>query len=131
MGHDGPDHPDVPPGLGLKVAALTHNQIHSPPGKEVSAIKKAEQPRVKRMNLNVPVELHNNFKAVTASRGLNMTDVLMEFIEQYVAKHGNPPSSRRDGASETCRPIYEGQFRRSAPGDAGSRPASDGRSARL
>ena len=50
------------------------------------------------MNLNVPVELHNSFKAVTASRGLNMTDVLMEFIEQYVAKHGRPakqPKGRR------------------------------------
>ena len=50
------------------------------------------------MNLNVPVELHNNFKAVTASQGLNMTDVLMEFIEQYVAKHGQPakrPKGRR------------------------------------
>jgi len=55
----------------------------------VSAIKKkAEQPGVKRMNLNVPIDLHNSFKAATASRGMNMTDVLMEFIEQYVSKHG-------------------------------------------
>jgi hypothetical protein len=83
----------VPPGLGLKVAALTHNRIHSPPGREVSAIKKAEQSEVKRMNLNVPVELHNNFKAVTASQGLNMTDVLMEFIQNYVSK--NSPSSKQ------------------------------------
>ena len=45
------------------------------------------------MNLNVPVELHNSFKAATAVRGLNMTDVLLEFIEQYVAKHGHPPNS--------------------------------------
>ena len=50
------------------------------------------------MNLNVPVELHNSFKAVTASQGLNMTDVLMEFIENYVSKHSSSnkqPKGRR------------------------------------
>jgi hypothetical protein len=45
------------------------------------------------MNLNVPVDLHNNFKATTAAKGLNMTDVLLEFIEEYVAK--NTPKGRR------------------------------------
>lgn len=85
----------MPPGLGHPVAALTHNQIHSPSRKEVSAIKKAEESQVKRMNLNVPVELHNSFKAITAARGLNMTDVMMEFIEQYVAKHAAKPKGRR------------------------------------
>ena len=40
------------------------------------------------MNLNVEVDLHNAFKAVTAAQGKNMTDVLLEFIEQYVAKNG-------------------------------------------
>jgi len=39
------------------------------------------------MNLNVPVELHNSFKAATAAQGLNMTDVLMEFIQNYVSKN--------------------------------------------
>ena len=58
----------------------------------MSAIKKVE-PQVKRMNLNVPVDLHNSFKAATAARGLNMTDVLMKFIEEYVAK--NSPKGRR------------------------------------
>lgn len=52
----------------------------------MSAIKKVE-PQVKRMNLNVPVDLHNSFKAATAAKGLNMTDVLMKFIEEYVAKN--------------------------------------------
>ena len=45
------------------------------------------------MNLNVPVELHNSFKSVTAAQGKNMTDVLMEFITDYVAK--NTPKGRR------------------------------------
>lgn len=46
------------------------------------------------MNLNVPVELHNNFKSITASQGLNMTDVLLEFIKQYVDKHGAAPTKK-------------------------------------
>ena len=50
-------------------------------------IKKAEQPQVKRMNLNVPVELHNAFKSVTAAQGSNMTDVLIDYIRSYVEKH--------------------------------------------
>ena len=54
-------------------------------------IKKPAQQKVKRMNLNVPVELHNAFKAATASQGINMTDVLMKHIEQYVEKFGQAP----------------------------------------
>ena len=86
----------MPAGLGHPVAAVTHNRIHSPPGKEVSAIKKAEQEKVKRMNLNVPVGLHNSFKAATAAQGRNMTDVLLEFIQSYVAKNSTrQPKGRR------------------------------------
>ena len=86
----------MPAGLGYPVAILTHNQIDSPPGKEVSAIKKAEPSKVKRMNLNVEVELHNRFKAATAAQGLNMTDVLLEFIQSYVAKNSTrQPKGRR------------------------------------
>jgi ParG len=61
----------------------------------VSHIKKAEEPQVKRMNLNVPVELHNSFKSVTASQGQNMTDVLMEFIKEYVEKYTSKQKGRR------------------------------------
>ena len=39
------------------------------------------------MNLNVPVELHNAFKSTTAAQGQNMTDVLLESIQKYVADH--------------------------------------------
>lgn len=49
------------------------------------------------MNLNVEVELHNRFKAVTAADGKSMTDVLLEFIEQYVAKNGGTPKKVRRG----------------------------------
>jgi hypothetical protein len=61
----------------------------------VSQISKAEEPQVKRMNLNVPVELHNSFKSVTAGQGLNMTDVLLEFIKSYVTKNAPKPKGRR------------------------------------
>jgi hypothetical protein len=44
------------------------------------------------MNLNVPVELHNAFKSTTAAQGLNMTDVLIDYIKDYVAKY---PSSMK------------------------------------
>ncbi len=45
------------------------------------------------MNVNVPAELHNTFKSVTAAQGDNMTDVLLEFIKSYIAKHS--PKGRR------------------------------------
>ena len=47
------------------------------------------------MNLNVPIELHNSFKSVTAAQGQNMTDVLMEFIKDYVARHSRKHKGRR------------------------------------
>ena len=61
----------------------------------MSQISKAEEPQVKRMNLNVPLELHNSFKSVTAAQGQNMTDILMEFIKSYVEKHSSKPKGRR------------------------------------
>ncbi len=47
------------------------------------------------MNLNVPVKLHNAFKAATAVRGQNMTDELLKFIRGYVDKHSSKPTRRR------------------------------------
>jgi ParG len=62
----------------------------------VSTIRKVEESEVKRMNLNVPVALHNAFKSTTASQGQNMTDVLLDYIQQYVAKNSTPkPKGRR------------------------------------
>jgi hypothetical protein len=54
----------------------------------VSQIKKKEGTGIKRVNINIPTELHNRFKASTATQGLEMTVVLLAFIEGYVAKHG-------------------------------------------
>ena len=70
-------------------------QVYSSPREEVSQISKAEEQQVKRMNLNVPVELHNSFKSVTAAQGQNMTDVLLEFIQNYITKHSPKPKGGR------------------------------------
>lgn len=62
----------------------------------MSAIRKSVEPQVKRMNLNVPLELHNSFKSITASQGQNMTDILLDFIKSYVARYSSPtPKGRR------------------------------------
>ena len=65
--------------------------------KEVSIIKQSEPEGViKRMNLNVPLPLHNAFKSTTAAEGESMTDVLLEFIRSYVAQHSiQPPKAKR------------------------------------
>lgn len=56
-------------------------------------IKKKEGTGIKRVNINIETSLHNAFKAATAAQGIDMTTVLMEFIENYVAKHS--PKGRR------------------------------------
>jgi ParG len=43
--------------------------------------------KIKRMNINVELGLHNAFKAATAARNENMTDVLLKYIKEYVDKH--------------------------------------------
>jgi hypothetical protein len=61
----------------------------------VSPIITVNNEEIKRMNLNVPVKLHNAFKAATAAQGENMTDVLLEFIKSYITKHSPKPKGRR------------------------------------
>lgn len=56
--------------------------------------KAKEEPPVKRMNVNLPLDLHNAFKSITAAQGLNMTDVLMDFIRDYVHHGGSPPKAK-------------------------------------
>ena len=64
-------------------------------GEEVREIKQSKSQQVKRMNLNVPMELHNAFKSATAAEGKNMTDVLLEFIQTYVDRNSSKPKGRR------------------------------------
>jgi predicted DNA binding CopG/RHH family protein len=53
----------------------------------VRPIKKKEGTGIKRVNINLEVNLHNAFKAATAAQGVDMTTVLQQFIESYVAKY--------------------------------------------
>lgn len=57
----------------------------------------AKEPRWKRMNLNVEAGLHDAFKAATAAEGKKMTDVLIDFIQQYVEKHPSQPAKKPKG----------------------------------
>lgn len=58
--------------------------------------KAKEEPLVKRMNVNIPLDLHNSFKSITAAQGLNMTDVLIQFIHEYVDTNStSKPKGRR------------------------------------
>ena len=61
------------------------------PSQEVSTI--AEE--MKRLNVHIDVELHNAFKAATAARGENMTDVILNFIEDYVARYDLRPKKEK------------------------------------
>lgn len=58
---------------------------------------KKEGTGIKRVNINVEVSLHNAFKAATAAQGVDMTTVLMQFIQNYVGKYESvtPKKSRR------------------------------------
>jgi hypothetical protein len=53
------------------------------------------EPKIKRMNINVEADVHAAFKAATAVRGENMTDVLIEFIQDYIKKYGVQPKKGR------------------------------------
>jgi uncharacterized protein (DUF1778 family) len=53
-----------------------------------------KEQKVKRMNINVEVSVHDAFKAATAAQGENMTDVLLKFINEYVDKNGLAPKKK-------------------------------------
>jgi ParG protein len=77
--------PGAFPGTGVRYSK-TYRLISR---EEVRPIKKKEGTGIKRVNINVEVNLHNAFKAATAAQGVDMTTVLLEFIENYVAQHGS------------------------------------------
>jgi ParG len=45
------------------------------------------QKEYKRMSLIISPDLHRAFKSACAAQGKEMTEVLLEFIEQFVKKH--------------------------------------------
>jgi len=49
---------------------------------------------IKCVHINVEVSLHNAFKAATAAQGVDMTTVLQQFIQNYVARHGSAAKAK-------------------------------------
>ena len=47
------------------------------------------------MNINLEISLHNAFKAATAAQGVDMTTVLQQFIENYVARYGTSDPQKK------------------------------------
>ena len=80
------------PGHWRQVLTITYAHLQR---KEVRPIKKKEGTGIKRVNINVEVSLHNAFKAATAAQGVDMTTVLMEFIQTYVARHGSTTPQKK------------------------------------
>ncbi|MGO9442702.1 MAG: plasmid partition protein ParG [Terriglobales bacterium] len=58
------------------------------------AVQSAKE--IKRLNMHVPRDLHDAFKAATAAEGQQMTDVLLDYIRRYVEQH-QPTKWRRGG----------------------------------
>ena len=63
----------------------------------MSQIKAKEGTGIKRLNVNISTELHRSFKSATAAQGLDMTDLILEWIQKYVDKNGlvTPRKGRR------------------------------------
>jgi len=57
--------------------------------------KPSSAPALKRLNVQLPSELHQAFKAATAAQGRQMTDVAMELISRYVQEHQRRGGTRK------------------------------------
>jgi antitoxin component of RelBE/YafQ-DinJ toxin-antitoxin module len=60
------------------------------------------------LRIFMPEFLRNEFKAVCARQGRNMSEVVTDFVRSYVAKHGVlPPTTDRteDSLTETKTPL--------------------------
>ena len=66
------------------------------------SIKTKEGTGIKRLNINITNRAsQRRFKSATAAQGLEMTIVLLEFIEKYVAKNG--PVAPKEGQARMKR----------------------------
>ena len=50
---------------------------------------------VTRLTIIIDRELHSQFKAAVAAERKQMTDVLLDFIRDYVRRHGVEPRKER------------------------------------
>ncbi len=49
------------------------------------------------MSFPIDQKLHDEFKAATATQGRKMTEVLVEFIQEYVLKYGSSSQQKKGG----------------------------------
>lgn len=54
----------------------------SPPSNETAVPN--SKPKMKRLTIDVPEDLHRRFKIACAERGLNMADELRTLLEKYL-----------------------------------------------
>jgi ParG protein len=54
--------------------------------------------KLDRMSINIGASLHRAFKVATAAQGTTMTDVLLEFIREYVKKYSVNPDNNKERA---------------------------------
>ena len=54
----------------------------------------------KRMSLIIPPDLHRAFKAAAAAEGKEMTELILEFIQQYVKKHLPASLAKKTGGRQ-------------------------------
>lgn len=52
-----------------------------------SSTKQEHSSKLVRININVPEQLRNSFKAKVSSKGLKIQDVLSRYIKEYVEKN--------------------------------------------
>jgi len=50
-----------------------------------------------RLNINVDEKLHTSFKVVAAMQGKRMTDLLLDYMQQYVREHMPAGLPRKGG----------------------------------
>ncbi len=61
----------------------------------------SEKQKLVVVKTSIAEELRNSFKAACAKEGRNMSDVLSDFIEEYVKeRETEPPSSRKKGKGD-------------------------------
>lgn len=75
---------------------ITGGRIGSSLTREVGG--NGQRAKVEAHELERRTNLHDAFKASTAAQGKKMTDVLIQFIQEYVQKH--PPQSLKRGQKE-------------------------------
>jgi len=46
-----------------------------------------KEPKLKRMNVNMDINLHQAFKVAAVAQGKDMSTVLIELVKQYVDKN--------------------------------------------